>query len=463
MPLHHPSISIPTIIRSILLTAAVLILVQPPSSATADQPSATPSPSRPGFLEIAVDPNSSAEQKRTVAAILEFARETDPETAYAKLKESDVITLYGGGEDGVSDLSPLSEFTGLKTLVLFNHRITDLTPLEPLENLETLRLEVNRIRDLGPLSKLRKLRSLQITHNQISDLRPLAYLDRLETLTLSNNQIADITPLRGLKNLRDLDLSQNRVADLRIFSEMNVTTLRLSDNGISDIAALRDMNQETRGFIALVLANNRIRDISPLAGLDKVTSLDLSNNQVTDIDAMLKEAPMALKWLNLEGNQLTRVPDFRGVGIRHVNLKRNPITDYADLILQKNENPNLDISDDPEFTHAFERSFPPIEELKDSPLLGEWRTDPIESEWGEVVLGLGFRENGIFYTRILAAEPGDGEDSQGFTIDGRFAVRDALLVMTIRNDTTECHFEVKDNQLILNQQDRKTTYRKLKK
>lgn len=410
-----------------------------------------------GFLEIARDPNATAEQKRTVAAMMEFAKETDAAKAFEKLKSSDVLALYGGGEDGLSDLSPLSDLIGLQTLVLFNHRITDLRPLESLVNLQTLRLEVNRIRDITPLGKLRKLQSLQITDNQISDLRPLTELTQLETLWLANNQITDITPLRGLKQLRDLYLMGNKVTDLRIIAELAVDDLRLGGNGITDISALRGMNQETIGFINLDLSNNTIRDISPLAKLGRVTNLNLASNQIADIAAL--DNP-ALNWLDLEGNQLTRVPDLgKLAGLGHINLKRNPIKDYAPLVAIKKERPRLDIAADEAFTRAFEGSIPAKKELEGSPLLGEWRTDPVESEWGKIILELRFKENGVVYNGMLSADPDNGG---GFSADGRFSVRGERLEMTFQEATSECPFEVKDDILTLEDDGQKVRYKKVK-
>ena len=437
--------------------AAALICVPLASAQNAQSPAAPAAPAR-GFLEIARDPHATAEQKHTVAALMEFAGETEPLKAFEKLKSSDVLALYGGGEDGLSDLSPLSDLTGLQTLVLFNHRISDLRPLENLTNLQTLRLEANRIRDITPLGKLHKLQSLQITDNQISDLRPLSELTQLETLWLSKNQITDISPLRGLKQLRDLYLTGNKVTDLRLFSELAVSDLRLGGNGITDISALRGMNQETPGFINLDLSNNTIRDISPLAKLGRVTSLNLAGNQIADIAAL--DNP-ALDWLDLEGNQLTRVPDLgKLVGLAHINLKRNPIQDHAPLVAIKKERPRLDIAADEAFTHAFEGSLPAKKELVGSPLLGEWKSDPIESEWGKMLLELRFKENGVVYQGMLSAEPG-AEGS--FSADGRFSVRGDRLEMTIQEDTSEWRFEVKDDILTLEHDGEKVRYKKVKK
>jgi hypothetical protein len=416
---------------------------------------------QPGFLDIARNPDATAEQKRTVSAIMDFVKETDPAAAFEKLKASDTQVLYGGGDDGLSDLTPISQFTGLKTLVLFNHRISDLTPLGSLQNLRTLRLEVNRISDISPLAKLTKLESLQIDDNLISDLRPLSGLARLETLWISNNRITDISPLKGLRELRNLHLTKNKVTDLKVFSDLSLCDLRLGGNGIIDISALRDMNQETTCFISLDLSDNAILDVSPLSKLGRVTTLNLANNRIADTGGFLNPA---LTWVDLQGNKLSRVPDLRGLSIIHINLRRNPIDDYADLVAFKKESPMVEILADEEFTRAFEGSFPVIKELEGSLLLGIWRTDLLETEWGPLVLELRFTPSGVFYQGMLPPEPDQDPDHKaGIIADGRFTIRDDRLEMTVRKDTSEQRFEIENDVLTLGDDGNKLRYRRFTK
>jgi hypothetical protein len=393
-----------------------------------------------GFLEIARDPNATPAQKRTIAIMMDFVKETDPAAAFAKLKATDTLALYGGGgEDDLSDLTPISGLTGLETLVLFNHRISDLAPLASLQNLKTLRLEVNRISDLGPLAKLRMLESLRITDNQISDLRPL----------------------KDLTVLSELQLSGNKVKELGVVANLGLNTLNLAGNGLADISELRAMNRAGLRMIALNLSNNAIRDVAPLAEIPKLSNLDLSDNHIENADALLGPE---LTWLNLQGNRLTRSPNLRNTKLGHINLRRNPIMDYVDLVAFKKANPMVEIVADEGFTRAFEQSIPLQKELEGSPLLGTWRTNPIESEWGQLIIELKFRPNGVIYQSMLAAEPdaGNGENNGGMTTDGTFAVKGNQLAISIRNDTSSQKFEVKNDVLTLEQEDEKVTYKKVK-
>ncbi len=447
--------------RFLALAMTVAAFLQAPDAMSQQEQIPKPAANTPrGFLEIARDPNATPAQKRTIAAMMDFVKETDPAAAFEKLKATDVLALYGGGgEDDLSDLTPIAGLTGLDTLVLFHHRISDLTPLASLQNLKTLRLEVNRISDLGPLGKLPNLESLQITDNQISDLRPLAGLTRLRTLWLSNNQIADITPLKNLTVLSDLQLAGNKVKDLGVIANLSLHTLNLAGNGIDDISELRAMNRAGLRMIALNLSNNAIHDIRPLAEIPKLSNLDLSNNRIEDASAL---ASPELTWLDLQGNRLTQAPDLRKLKLGHINLRRNPIKDFTDLVAFKKANPMVEILADDGFTRAFEQSIPLQKELEGSPLLGTWRTDRVESEWGPLIIELKFRPNGVVYQSMLAAEAEDEAEEEGWTTDGTFSVKGNQLAISIRDQTSLQKFEVKNEVLTLEQEGEKMTYKQVK-
>ena len=98
----------------------------------------------------------------------------------------------------VSDISPLTELTELRSLWLNRCKISDVPPLTGLKNLEMLSLSNNQINDITSLAKLTNLRELHLYHNQISDVSPLVGLVNLQTLNLIGNPIKDTTPLFDL-------------------------------------------------------------------------------------------------------------------------------------------------------------------------------------------------------------------------------------------------------------------------
>ena len=143
-----------------------------------------------------------------------------------------------GVANGISDLSPLSAFTGLTQLGLRYNPVTDLSPLSELTRLSYLYLYDTLVADLSPISGL-ELRGLNVGRTAvrfedlvslpnfrgldshwvqglgIHDIAPLADLERVSVLGLEDNRIADLSPLSGVCCFSFLRLDNNLVADLR--------------------------------------------------------------------------------------------------------------------------------------------------------------------------------------------------------------------------------------------------------
>jgi Leucine-rich repeat (LRR) protein len=118
---------------------AAIAVVSPVAAQHGENPDALANP-QPGFLEIARNPNANPAQKRTIDAMMDFVRETDPEPALEKLKALDTFVLYGGGDDGLTDLMPLSGLSLLRTLWISRNQISDVSPLKGLNQLRDLHL-----------------------------------------------------------------------------------------------------------------------------------------------------------------------------------------------------------------------------------------------------------------------------------------------------------------------------------
>ena len=102
-----------------------------------------------------------------------------------------------------------------------NANISDLTGLEGATNLRTLDVETenrwinsNSVSDLSPLTGLTKLRSLFLGDNNISDISTVAGLTKLTRLHLWNNNISDISAVAALTNLTSLWLQENNISDI---------------------------------------------------------------------------------------------------------------------------------------------------------------------------------------------------------------------------------------------------------
>jgi len=109
----------------------------------------------------------------------------------------------------------------------------------------------------------------------------------------------------------------------------------LSRNKIKSLDALAGMDK----LASLYLEGNQISDLSPLKGLKWVEALDLHNNRISDVTALA--GMTELRHTMLEGNKLADLGplvamakkdaqgDRRFAPYWHLYLKGNPLTDSA--------------------------------------------------------------------------------------------------------------------------------------
>ena len=106
-----------------------------------------------------------------------------------------------------------------------------------------------------------------------------------------------------------------------------LTSLQMGGVVIDDLSAVADL----QNLISLTVFNGeQALDLTPLAGLKNLQSLTLRNNKITDI------SPLAgltnLTYLDLEGNEVTDVAPLAGLtNMRRLLLSDNPIADFQPL------------------------------------------------------------------------------------------------------------------------------------
>ena len=183
------------------------------------------------------------------------------------------------------------EMAFLSELEAPNSNISDLTGLELATNLTSLDLgymavdgfvrNSNSISDLSPLSNLTRLRTLDLYNTGISDITLLSDLTSLEWLILSSNDISDVSALSGLTSLIYLNLSLTAISNIAPLS--GLTSLRylyLYNTSISDVSALSGLTK----LELLYLRNNSISDLSPLVvntGLGRGDEVNVTKNPLS--------------------------------------------------------------------------------------------------------------------------------------------------------------------------------------
>lgn len=148
--------------------------------------------------------------------------------------------------------------------------------------------------------------------------------------------IHDLSALRYFTNLTYLGLgyavqnAENPLLPVDISPLAGLTRLESLQMGglvIDDLHALSRMER----LISLSVYNGgQPMDLSPLAGLANLQALTLRNNEITDISAL--RGLRKLIYLDLEGNRISDVSPIAGLtGLTRLFLSGNPISDYSSL------------------------------------------------------------------------------------------------------------------------------------
>jgi len=150
----------------------------------------------------------------------------------------------------------------------------------------------------------------------------------LTTLVANGKGISSLGGLEYAENLTYLDASNNQIADISPLAGLTkLTDLRLHVNRIQGVSALRNMTALTRLF----LSANQITDISPLAGLTKLTDLRPNTNQIKDISALAGLTNLT----QLEIQENKEITDVSAVAemtkLTWLNIDGNKVTDIGPL------------------------------------------------------------------------------------------------------------------------------------
>ena len=138
---------------------------------------------------------------------------------------------------GVTDISPLRAFVGLKVLSCTTGGLSDLTPLKDMK-LDLLVCANTQVSDLSPLKGM-PLKILNFGHTKVSDLSPLKGMP-LTRLLFNGTNVSDLSPLKDM-NLESLACTGTQVANLSPLNDMKLTHLHCKSSRVFDLSPLRGM------------------------------------------------------------------------------------------------------------------------------------------------------------------------------------------------------------------------------
>ncbi|KFM59381.1 Protein toll, partial [Stegodyphus mimosarum] len=247
------------------------------------------------------------------------------------------ITSHWLGSDTFADL------IRLVTMDLSFNRLTqiDSSIFRSQYSLQVLHLDHNEIEVISDhaFSSLYKLHTLLLNNNRLTQVTPTTFsgLYVLNMLSLSHNDINYVHPdaFRNNSAMMEINLAGNRLTSVpsAVQSLQLLRSLDLSDNQISDIHNASYLGLEN--LYSLVLSGNKIGNLTKgvFEDLPSLRILSLANNEIHSVEQSTFDDILYLHALRLDSNFL---PDVNGLfsnlhDLLMLNISANRIEwfDYA--------------------------------------------------------------------------------------------------------------------------------------
>ena len=149
----------------------------------------------------------------------------------------------------------LHHLTAVASLTLERVSFTNLEPLTIFSNLRKLTVFDSPTMILSPLRQLTKLTSLKLSQIPAIDYLPIAGLVNLEELDLSNTGIEELIALSKLTNLKKLNLSGTNIKSLKGIEPLK--KLEELDVASTDLRSLKAL-EDSMGLKKLTCFNTRL-------------------------------------------------------------------------------------------------------------------------------------------------------------------------------------------------------------
>ena len=206
--------------------------------------------------------------------------------------------------------------------------LTHFTLPRPAPNLQHLnfhRCNLSHIRDFPYLPALT---SLYITGSaRLNSLEGLHPNTQLTHLGIGSCGFTSLNSLPNLAHIRHLALPYNHIDSFeRLASCPHLSSLNISDCAI---ASLEDLPLMPSLHRLMIRRNSMLTNLNGIENFPNLTNqLDASNCSINNIDALIQALPANLSHLDLQNNQLERLPEnFVEAASAHANQYqgRNPI------------------------------------------------------------------------------------------------------------------------------------------
>ena len=202
---------------------------------------------------------------------------------------------------------------------------------ELIEKERELDLSGAMVDDLSPLASARELRTLRVRGNFLTHLRPLEVLPQLALVDVTGNFIQDAGTLADLRRQKFRVLGLRRqvglYADTAFLAACQSQETSSSARRLIQAIMWKTLsedcvtaNQRLLATKVLSLKDRDIKDLSPLFGLEHLTSLNLSGNPIEDVSPLA--ASESLRYLDLTGTAVEDLTPLDGLVSDGLSIRR---------------------------------------------------------------------------------------------------------------------------------------------
>ncbi|HEX3345572.1 MAG TPA: leucine-rich repeat domain-containing protein [Polyangiaceae bacterium] len=162
----------------------------------------------------------------------------------------------------------------------------DTGPITPtdLAQIKSINLATAKVHQIDPciFPMLTSVKDIFFGPGEYDDLTPLQKLTTLMSLRLSYSHVKDLHAIEGLKSMDRLDISHTLVGDEQlkaVGSLVNLTELMLDEDVVSDISPVANLKKLEK----LSLKKTGVKDLTPVSQIKTLKFLWIADTPVTDI------------------------------------------------------------------------------------------------------------------------------------------------------------------------------------
>jgi internalin A len=162
----------------------------------------------------------------------------------------------------------------------------DAGPITPadLGQIKSINLSSSKVHQIDPciFPMFTSVKDIFLGPGEYDDLTPLQKLSTLMSLRVSLSQVKDLHAIEGLKAMDRLDISHTLIGDdqLKIVGAMaNITELMLDEDNVTDISPLANLSKLEK----LSLKKTAVKSLAPLAQSKTLKFLWIADTPVSDI------------------------------------------------------------------------------------------------------------------------------------------------------------------------------------